>query len=209
MPGRLEGEHASTPGAAEGCRHGAREQFLESHPRVRNPEPGQPLTSSGQHDDLVLSACQVQADDHIITPEAASIVRHVGPSFVPGQTREGITRTGRRCRLPLSHTLILDNGPEFVATAILRWLSTAQIETALIDPGKPWQNATDESFNGKFRDEYLSLQWFRNRIEAKVGIDQWRRQYNEVRPHSSLGYRTPAEFKASCLTQGPRDAVLP
>ena len=63
-----------------------------------------------------------------------------------------------------------DNGPEFVACAILRWLHHAQIETALIDPGKPWQNATDESFNGKLRDEYLSLHWFRNRVEAKVGM---------------------------------------
>ena len=60
-------------------------------------------------------------------------------------------------------------GPEFVAGAILRWLLQAQIETALIEPGKPWQNATDESFNGKLRDEYLSLQWFRNRVDAKVG----------------------------------------
>ena len=62
-----------------------------------------------------------------------------------------------------------DNGPEFVAGAILRWLLQAQIETALIEPGKPWQNATDESFNGKFRDEYLSLQWFRNRVDAQGG----------------------------------------
>ncbi len=68
-----------------------------------------------------------------------------------------------------------DNGPEFVACAILRWLHDAQIETALIDPGKPWQDATDESFNGRLRDEYLSLHWFRNRVEAKVGIEQWRR----------------------------------
>ena len=89
-----------------------------------------------------------------------------------------------------------DNGPEFVATAILRWLGDAGIDTALIDPGKPWQNATDESFNGKFRDEFLSLQWFRNRMDAKVWIEQWRQHYNEVRPHSSLGYLTPTEFKA-------------
>jgi putative transposase len=89
-----------------------------------------------------------------------------------------------------------DNGPEFVAAAILRWLEASQIETALIDPGKPWQNATDESFNGKFRDEHLSLQWYRHRREAAVAIEQWRRHYNEVRPHSSLGYRTPLEFKA-------------
>ena len=94
-----------------------------------------------------------------------------------------------------------DNGPEFVAAAILRWLADAGIDTALIDPGKPWQNATDESFNGKLRDEYLSLQWFHNRIDAKVGIEQWRRHYNEVRPHSSLGYLTPAEFKATQIAE--------
>ena len=95
-----------------------------------------------------------------------------------------------------------DNGPEFVATAILRWLQTAQIETAFIDPGKPWQNGADESFNGKFRDQHLSLQWFRNRTEAKVSIEQWRQHYNEVRPHSSLGYLTPAAFKAKHLADG-------
>jgi putative transposase len=89
-----------------------------------------------------------------------------------------------------------DNGPEFVAAAILRWLTDVGIDTALIDPGKPWQNATDESFNGRFRDEHLTLQWFRNRVDARVGIEQWRQHYNEVRPHSSLGYLTPAEFKA-------------
>ena len=59
-----------------------------------------------------------------------------------------------------------DNGPEFVARAVLRWLLAAQIETAFIDPGKPWQNGVDESFNGKFRHEHLSLQWFRTRVEA-------------------------------------------
>jgi putative transposase len=105
-----------------------------------------------------------------------------------------------------------DNGPEFVAAAILQWLTAAQIETALIDPGKPWQNGADESFNGKFRDEFLTLQWFRNRVDAKVGIEQWRRHYNEVRPHSSLGYLTPAEFKASVaptITEGGSAAAPP
>lgn len=95
-----------------------------------------------------------------------------------------------------------DNGPEFVARAILRWLQAAQIETAYIDPGKPWQNGTDESFNGKLRDQHLSLQWFRNRVEARVSIEDWRRHYNEVRPHSSLGYLTPAAFKAKHLADG-------
>ena len=66
-----------------------------------------------------------------------------------------------------------------MARAILRWLQSAQIETAFIDPGKPWQNGTDESFNGKLRDQRLSLQWFRNRADAKVSIEAWRRHYNE------------------------------
>jgi putative transposase len=88
-----------------------------------------------------------------------------------------------------------DNGPEFVSRAILAWLVESGINTALIDPGKPWQNGTDESFNGKFRDECLSLEWFRSRAEARIVIEIWRRHYNEVRPHSSLDYLTPNEFK--------------
>jgi putative transposase len=88
-----------------------------------------------------------------------------------------------------------DNGPEFVSHAILEWIVQSGIGTALIDPGKPWQNGTNESFNGKFRDECLSLEWFRSRAEAVVVIESWRRHYNAVRPHSSLGYLTPHEFK--------------
>jgi putative transposase len=68
----------------------------------------------------------------------------------------------------------------------LRWFARQQINTALIDPGKPWQNGFDESFNGKFRDECLNLEWFRSRAEAKVIIESWR-EYTVIRPHSSLG----------------------
>ena len=91
--------------------------------------------------------------------------------------------------------LCSDNGPEFVSQALLKWMQEENIETALIDPGKPWQNGTDESFNGKLRDECLSLEWFRSRPEAKVVIENWRRHYNAVRPHSSLQYLTPHAFK--------------
>lgn len=91
-----------------------------------------------------------------------------------------------------------DNGPEFVSKALLRWAVANGLETALIEPGKPWQNGTNESFNGKFRDECLAMEWFRNRNEAKVVIETWRRHYNEVRPHSSLGQQTPAAFRRSC-----------
>ena len=87
-----------------------------------------------------------------------------------------------------------DSGPEFVSNAILQWLADACIETAIIDPGKPWQNGTNESFNGKFRDECLSVEWFRSRREAQVIIEAWRQHYNAVRPHSSIGYLTPHEF---------------
>ena len=94
-----------------------------------------------------------------------------------------------------------DNGPEFVSRALLAWIADQGIGTALIDPGKPWQNGTMESFNGKFRDECLSLEWFRSRPEAKIVIEGWRRHYNEVRPHSSLGYMTPAAFAAKIARQ--------
>jgi len=101
-----------------------------------------------------------------------------------------------------------DNGPEFVSRAVLKWLTQSNIDTAHIDPGKPWQNGSNESFNGKFRDECLSMEWFRNRIDAKIVIEQYRRHYNEVRPHSSLGQLTPAEFKRTLsLTNNPQLAI--
>ncbi|MCL4182644.1 MAG: integrase core domain-containing protein, partial [Burkholderiaceae bacterium] len=75
-----------------------------------------------------------------------------------------------------------DNGPEFVSKKILQWIIDSKIEIAHIDPGKPWQNGTDESFNGRLRDECLSLEWFRTRLEARVIIEQWRRHYNEGAP---------------------------
>ncbi len=88
-----------------------------------------------------------------------------------------------------------DNGPEFVATAVKTWLAQQGIQTAYIEAGKPWQNGTNESFNGKLRDECLNLEWFRHRLEAQVVIEQWRQQYNEQRPHSSLQYRTPTQAR--------------
>jgi putative transposase len=88
-----------------------------------------------------------------------------------------------------------DNGPEFVSAAILRWLTEAHIETAHIAPGKPWENGLDESFNGRFRDECLNMEWYRTRREAAAIIEGWRQHYNQVRPHSSLNYLTPIEFK--------------
>ena len=101
-----------------------------------------------------------------------------------------------------------DNGPEFVSRAVLQWLQDAGIETAPIDPGKPWQNGSNESFNGKFRDECLGMEWFKNRIDAKVVIEDWRKMYNGVRPHSSLNNLTPDEYARRISTMSREQAVF-
>lgn len=97
-----------------------------------------------------------------------------------------------------------DNGPEFVSRAILQWIADAGIGTALIDPGKPWQNGTDESFNGRLRDECLSLEWFRSRDEARIVIEAWRRHYNAVRPHSCVFQRIWTIISASLTHRSTR-----
>ncbi len=85
-----------------------------------------------------------------------------------------------------------DNGSEFTAREICRWLNRLDIKPLYIEPGSPWENGYMESFNGKLRDELLNREIFTNLTEAKVLIEEWRREYNSFRPHSSLGYRPPA-----------------
>lgn len=89
-----------------------------------------------------------------------------------------------------------DNGPEFIAHAVQHWLAAHSTGTIYIEPGSPWQNPYIESFNGKLRNECLNQEVFANGQEARVIIEAWRRDYNEQRPHSSLGYLTPDEFAA-------------
>lgn len=89
-----------------------------------------------------------------------------------------------------------DNGPEFVATAVQEWLAASGIGTLYISPGSPWENAYAETFNGKLEDELLGREIFFTLAESKVLIEQYRLEYNHERPHSSLGYQTPAEFAA-------------
>ncbi len=92
-----------------------------------------------------------------------------------------------------------DNGPEFIATALRTWLASRQTQTAYIEPGHPWQNGFRESFHGRFRDEFLSVTLFANVAEARVLSEGFRHEYNQERPHQSLGYLTPAEFKQQWL----------
>ncbi len=85
-----------------------------------------------------------------------------------------------------------DNGPEFIAKNVRGWLARIGVKTLYIEPGSPWENAYCESFNSKLRDELLNMEIFTTLREAQVLIEQWRRHYNAIRPHSSLGYQPPA-----------------
>lgn len=85
-----------------------------------------------------------------------------------------------------------DNGGEFTAHAVRAWLDRVAVQTLFIEPGSPWENGYNESFNGKLRDELLDREIFYTLMEAQVLVARWRREYNQIRPHSSLGYRPPA-----------------
>ena len=85
-----------------------------------------------------------------------------------------------------------DNGPEFVAKAVRGWLANLGVTTLFVEPGSPWENGYVESFNGKLRDELLNGELFYSLKEAQILIEHWRREYNHLRPHSSLGGRPPA-----------------
>jgi putative transposase len=85
-----------------------------------------------------------------------------------------------------------DNGPEFTSKALRKWLEDVEVKTLYIEPGSPWENGYIESFNGKLRDELLNREVFDTLWEAQVLVERWRKEYNTIRPHSSLGYRPPA-----------------
>ncbi|TCZ86060.1 hypothetical protein EYQ95_18705 [Lysobacter sp. N42] len=97
--------------------------------------------------------------------------------------------------------LVKRNGPEFTSRAFIAWTQQHGIQHLLIEPGRPMQNGYIESFNGKFRDECLNEHWFTSLAQARDVITEWRRDYNEVRPHSSCGRIPPAQFAANHRTQ--------
>ena len=97
-----------------------------------------------------------------------------------------------------------DNGAEFTAIAVREWLAAAKVRTLFIEPGSPWENGYNESFNGKLRDELLNGEIFYTLKEAQILIEQWRIHYNTVRPHSSLGYRSPVPQTVMTKLIGPR-----
>jgi len=93
-----------------------------------------------------------------------------------------------------------DNGPEFTAKAVRRWLNDLEVNMLFIERGSPWENGYIESFNGKLRDELLNREIFTTLTETKILIEEWREEYNQVRPHSALNYRPPAPEATIPLT---------
>jgi putative transposase len=102
-----------------------------------------------------------------------------------------------------------DNGPEFIAHQVKQHLQQQEVQTHYIDPGKPWQNGLAESFHGKLRDECLNREWFCNRAEATAILRSYQRYYNDERPHSSLGYITPSEFRQAYEARRTTDQPNP
>ena len=92
----------------------------------------------------------------------------------------------------------MDNGSEFTSRAFLSWAAEKKIELVHIRPGKPVENAYSESFNGRLREEFLTMRLFRHLWDAQEQVGRWKKYYNEELPHSSLGYRTPKEFALAC-----------
>ena len=99
-----------------------------------------------------------------------------------------------------------DNGPEFASNAVKKWLEVSGVKTLFVAPGSPWENGYVESFNSKLRDELLNRELFLHIDELRYVADRWRMDYNHYRPHSSLGYMSPAAFSATCV---PSDSATP
>jgi transposase InsO family protein len=124
----------------------------------------------------------------------------VARSIAGGDVRELLTRLVRAHQAP--RYLRSDNGPEFRSRALAEGLKGLGVETLFIPPASPWENGHLESFNGKLRDELLRWEHFRSLAEARAMIEAWCRHYNESRPHSALGYLTPARFAARWEERG-------
>ena len=118
------------------------------------------------------------------------LATRVARQLTVGDVQECLTELFCQRGLPMH--LRSDNGPEFTAKELRKWLNELGASTLFIEPASPWENGYVESFNGKMRDELLNREIFYTLEEAKVLIEGWRREYNTVRPHSALGYRPPA-----------------
>jgi putative transposase len=165
---------------------------------VREGTPQPELTAANQewavdfaHDALANGrAIRVLTVEDEYTRE--SLALPVDTSFASRRVTRELERILAEREKPLA--IRCDNGPEFTSRHFLAWCVEKQIALVHIEPGKPQQNGYVESFNGKLRDECLNVNWFENLWDARRKIAAWQKEYNEERPHSSLGYQTPAAF---------------
>ncbi len=178
---------------------------VERQPLVLPSAPNQVWSMDFVMDALSLSngrrlKCLTIVDD--FTKEAIDLVVDHG---IPGAY---VTRVLDRAAVFRGYPVAIrtDQGPEFTGKALDQWAYRNGVELKLIEAGKPMQNAYIESFNGKFRDECLNEHWFTSLAEARAIVAAWRRDYNEHRPHSSIGDLTPAEFAARCRASLPDSA---
>ncbi len=139
-------------------------------------ENGRPLRLLNVVDDFTRECPGIEVDRSLPADRVIDLLERVG---------EGIG---------FPETIVVDNGPEFASKALHAWAYRRRVKLHFIDPGKPVQNAFVESFNGTCRNDCLNQELFIDIVDAKHKIERWRRYYNEERPHSSLGHRTPAEF---------------
>ena len=183
-----------------------RRRVASSRPRPRTPTQANQVWAY----DFVFDACangqQLKCLTVVDEYTRECLAIDVAGSIRSGRVIDVLSRLMSERGCP--QVLRSDNGPEFVSKAILTWALRSGLDSALIDPGKPWQNGTNESFNGKFRDECLAMEWFRTRAEAKAVIETWRQHYNEVRPHSSLRNLTPTAFRQSCGAAAKTEVIF-
>ena len=183
-------------------------QVRKGQRRMRRVRPGQQVRQAATHRNHVWSwdfvSDQVDGgsafriltlmDEHTRECHATHVAWSIRATDVLGVLESAMRRHG------VPEHIRSDNGPEFIAYAIQDWMQHRQVKMSYIKPGSAWENAYIESFHDKLRDECLNREVFGSLAEARVVIEQWRREYNEYRPHSSLGYGTPAEAAARCQT---------
>lgn len=179
------------------------------HPKrvagVRVPRPAPTRRTERWSMDFVSDAlsagrgfrCFTLVDD--FTRECPAIA--VAHAFSAQQVIQVLDRVAAERGLPT--TIVCDNGPEFTSHALDQWAAARGVRLQFIRPGKPVENAFCESFNGKLRMECLRANWFPTLVDAQETIEAWRQEYNEERPHRSLGRRTPAEFTRALMHHAP------
>lgn len=189
VPRQRSRSHGSVPGRAERPNHVWTYDFLHDF-----CENGRMLKILTVTDEFTRESLAIAVETRLASRQVIGVLEPI------------MARRGR------PDFLRSDNGPEFIAQTLQRWLIERGSQTRYIQPGHPWQNAYAESFHGRFRDECLNCEVFHNPDHARAVIAAWREHYNHARPHSSLRYRTPVEFRgvydAGALPPHPRDLSL-